>query len=165
MTTTSESSHAYHCAVPPEQSAGKLLFSFTEIRIVMLSVSADEFSFLVDKRKASKLLKGNQYWLRYRGEDWDVELLDRESFDDRCDVAIVKRLRDKTKLRFRGTGVSHLLATSAGNADPLIVFTIAFGLAVVLLTLPGWGEELGTSRPIADMMEKLYQHIENIIRS
>jgi len=164
MQPNSQPDNAFHCVVPIELSRAKLIFWGYEIPIEILSISRDEFSFIVSCSSADKIQTGKKYRLQHRGDEWEVECLGHEALDDVRHVVVVKRLKDRTRYENVGNWWSQIFK-SHQKADPIIVFALAVGFIVSYLLLPGWGEDLGTTRPITDMVQHCIDVIQFALHS
>jgi hypothetical protein len=165
MSTNCDVTNSYHCVIPIEMSKGKLLFWFSELKIEVLSLSRDEFSFVIPKSKSEKIHLGKNYRLQYRGEEWEVECVDQAAFDDSRNVVVVRRLHDKTRYSTKQGNVWVQLFGSTGRrADPMLIFPMMIGFTLVFLLLPGWGEDLGTTQPITQTVQTIYETFRHALR-
>jgi hypothetical protein len=165
MTTNTDVTNSYHCVVPIELSKGRLRFWFSEMKIEVLSLSRDEFSFVVPKNQCSKIHLGKKYRLDYRNEEWDVECVDLDAFDDSRNVVVVRRLQDRTHYKTKQSNVWLQTFGNIGkNADPMLILPMMIGFTLTFLLLPGWGEDLGTTQPITQVAQSIYETVRQAFR-
>ena len=152
-------------AVSEDCSGAMVRFGWRSTAIQVLEISRDGFTLAANASLGNYLKKGRSVQLDYRGESSLVTLESLTGPDTHEDRIHVVRLCDVTKTKVpSSSGLSFLRGNSKVQPqDPTLPIGVVFGILLILLITPGWGDDLGTSVYLTDFIQALVSSIREIV--
>ncbi len=154
------SEFAQQFPIPMGQEEGQIKLGRRNYPVKMSSCSRLGCNFRVSKDVAKKLRIGQLAILTFQQSQQAVVCKSWENTDEDT-VEMEVRWDDgafQGDLSYRRPTVNATKPHALRAGDPYFGLAIAIFLAILLLVLPGWGEELGTSESIAKGCEALVRH-------
>ncbi len=160
-----EDKAAFRCSVAPECSRASIQIGWNRFPARVTEVARDGFTVVIPSKASRKISQGAKLRLNYGDELWVVSLKSRNlSSDGRIELK-VRREKDLTPHDYRGsqglTGVHNSISLRA--ADPALSIGALAGIILILLVCPGYGDELGTSSFLTELIGETLQSIWSAI--
>jgi hypothetical protein len=154
------SEFAQQFPIPMGQEEGQIKLGRRNYPVKMSSCSRLGCNFRASKDVAKKLKIGQQAILTFQQSQQAVVCKSWENMDEDT-VEMEVRWGDgafQEDFSYRRPTVTAPKPHALRVGDPYFGLAIAIFLAILLLVLPGWGEDLGTSESIAKGCEALVRH-------
>ncbi len=156
-------SKPYHCPVTPDNSRGRVYRRMKSFPIDMTTVSVEEFSFIVRSSIAREFRPGNRFQLEYGAEKYEIECHECADLDAERTVVLATKIRDLTKIDEGSVSPLSTLMNSR-RMDPLWCIGIVTAMIFLMLMLPGWGDQFGTSHAITNTAQSLIDSFRDAFR-
>ena len=143
---------AFRCNVAPEYSEAKVVIGWKTCDVRVCEVARDSFTLIVPKSLLKKTRQGSKFELRYRDEAWIVQCTSQEIAPEGFYQIHAQRLQDLTKMEYRSSFFWWLGSNQVEvrHRDPILPVGIIAAFLLIVLIMPGLGDDLGTSSFLSD---------------
>ncbi len=147
MNETQDRAKAYSFGLQASQASACLRIGWHKLKVSVTEYSWSGYTVVVQKRAARKLREGREWTLEYQGSDYRVNCLGSRPLSDGKVEVHLQLDQSATTPSSTSKKKPWTAATSVrlNHRDPLLGLASGIGLVVMLLILPGWGDEWGTS--------------------
>ena len=156
---------SYRCKVSEGNSLGSLRIGRRRFKVEVTEMSRDSFCVRVPSVIARKVAVGSNYRLFYQEMLWSVLCTQKwigES--NRVDLEL-KQLEELTPPRIRTTplGGNARAVAAIGQTDSTLPVALLGAFIIVVLILPAWGGQWGTSQPMCNAVTSTWNALNELV--
>lgn len=162
-----EQSAAFRCSVSPELSRARVKIGWSSYNACVTEVSRDGFTLSLPDKVAKRVPQGTEFQLDYRGERWILQSEYRNQDSDGNALVSAVCTKDLTKMNYRDGSIRESLfgGVKISPTDPVLPIGVVAGIILILLISPGWGDQLGTSSYLTDMIRQIIDGFKEAVSS
>lgn len=164
MFSIEDRASAFRCSVSPENSHAKVRIGRRNWDVRVCELSRECFTLIIPKAMVRYAPQGAKIQVFYRDEIWLVQAASHELTADEHQLLQVNRLQDLTKMEYRSNPWWWL---GSGNVevrskDPMLPVGVIAGVLLVLMIMPGFGDDLGTTSFVTDAIANAVETIGDV---
>ncbi len=152
MQETQDRLKAYSFDIEPEQAPCRMRIGRKKLLVQVTQYSWSGYTIGVPKSQWRLFALGKRGTLEFQGNTHKVIFLNRVLQDDGSIFVELERMDDVLKSSISGRKKRNVAGASIrlNQGDSVLSIASCFGLVLILLILPGWGEGWGTSSYLTD---------------
>ena len=156
---------SYRCKVSEGNTRGSLRIGRRRFKVEVIEMSRDSFCVRVPSAIARKVAVGSNFRLFYQEMLWSVQCTQKwigES--DRVDLEL-KQLEELTPPKMKTTPHSGNAGAVAaiGQTDSTLPVAMLGAFIVVVLILPAWGGQWGTSQAMCSAVSSTWTALNELV--
>ena len=152
MQETQDRLKAYSFDLEPEQVPCRMRIGRKKLLVQVTQYSWSGYSIAVPKSQWKLFALGKRGTLEFQGNTHKVRFLNRVLQDDGAVIVELERIDDALKSSISARKKRNVAGAGIrlNQGDSVLSIASCFGLVLILLILPGWGEGWGTSSYLTD---------------
>ena len=152
MQETQDRLKAYSFDMEPEQAPCRMRIGHKKLLVQVTQYSWSGYTIAVPKSQSKLFALGKRGTIEFQGNTHKVSFLNRTLLEDKTVVVELERIDDATKASISARKKRTVAGASIrlNQGDSVLSIASCFGLVLILLILPGWGDGWGTSSYISE---------------